>query len=289
MLTHALGMLSEAADIRHGVAVLNALNGLTDPVRELLSKPQVECPVIHHFGPGVCIREVSMPSGSVAIGHRQKYHHMNILLKGKVLMIENGKTKILTAPAIFVGEPGQKVGYILEDMVWQNIYATDLKTPDEIEAEFIEKDAAWSEQQAKIQHRDADNDDYERVLIEFGISQEVAWAQSTNESDRVTVDSQNTRVSDSAIHGKGLYLTHPIVGGRVICKALIDGRRTQAGRYTNHAKQPNAKMVLLDNGDIDLVAIDDINGCMGGGIGTEITIDYRQALNLRLRGTLCQQ
>jgi len=52
-------------------------------------------------------------------------------------------------------------------------------------------------------------------------------------------------------------------------------------------------MVLLPNNDIDLVAIRDIDGCKGGSLGEEITIDYRQALSLsgiNFKGNvLCQQ
>jgi hypothetical protein len=75
-------------------------------------------------------------------------------------------------------------------------------------------------------------------------------------------------------------VTVPVKAGDVICPARVNGMRTQAGRYTNHAIDPNAKMVLLPNGDIDLVALVDLAGCEGGGIGTEATIDYRQALSL---------
>jgi hypothetical protein len=52
-------------------------------------------------------------------------------------------------------------------------------------------------------------------------------------------------------------------------------------------------MVSLPNGNIDLVALTDIEGCKGGSMGTEITIDYRQALALAgvefKKESLCQQ
>ena len=52
-------------------------------------------------------------------------------------------------------------------------------------------------------------------------------------------------------------------------------------------------MEMLPNGDINLVAITDIEGCKGGSMGTEITIDYRQALGLSgiemKKESLCQQ
>ena len=42
-------------------------------------------------------------------------------------------------------------------------------------------------------------------------------------------------------------------------------------------------MILLDNGDINLVATTAIDGCQGGNLGKEVTIDYRQALSLARR------
>jgi hypothetical protein len=42
-------------------------------------------------------------------------------------------------------------------------------------------------------------------------------------------------------------------------------------------------MVLRDNGDIDLMARRAIDGCRGGNLGEEITIDYRQSVRLSLR------
>ena len=90
-------------------------------------------------------------------------------------------------------------------------------------------------------------------------------------------------IANSRIDGKGVFATGNIAQGEVIAPARIDGKRTPVGRYTNHAKNANGIMVLRDNGNIDLVANKAINGCQGGNLGEEITIDYRQALNLAIR------
>jgi hypothetical protein len=265
---------------------LKSLAKLDNPERALLEHDQTPCPVTHHFGPNLCIREVFMPAGILAIGHCQKFDHMNILLKGKVMVVgDNGNLVTLTAPLMFVGKPGRKVGYVLEDVIWQNIYATDLKDIDAVEDQFIEKSLDWqADADAKfaveaITHN-ASREDYLSVLSESGITHEIARQQTENEDDRLDVDNTNIRVSKSPIDGLGLYVTVPVKAGDIICQARINGMRTQAGRYTNHAIDPNAKMVLLPNGDIDLVALVDLAGCEGGGIGTEATIDYRQALSL---------
>jgi hypothetical protein len=198
---------------------------------------------------------------------------------------DDGSASTLTAPLIFVGKPGRKIGYVLEDMVWQNIYSTDLKNPDEVEEYFIEKSEDWRlDYEAKFAveqtARAADRLDYEQVILESGIPTETVREQVENLDDQIRIDSATTRVSNSPIHGKGLFVTSPVKAGDVICPARINGFRTQAGRYTNHSMFPNAEMVRKPNGDIDLVALIDFDGCQGGNAGQEATIDYRAALAL---------
>jgi len=265
---------------------LATLSDVESAERELLSHPQVDCPVVHHFGPGICIREVFMPAGAIAIGHRQKFDQLNVMIRGKVLIAkDDGTTQILTAPMIFTGKAGRKIGYVMEDMVWQNVYATDLKDASAVEDFFIEKSEQWHDDQAsrfalESVSRAADRNDYMLLLEECGIAHSQARQQSENEDDQMWVENSITRVDISPIEGKGLFATADIKAGDVVCPARIDGKRTQAGRFTNHSIFPNAQMRLLPNGDIDLVAVTDIEGCKGGSIGTEITIDYRQALSL---------
>ena len=82
-----------------------------DLTKAMLDLPQVECPVIHRFGPGLYIRELSAPAGAMLVGHRQRFDHMNVMLKGKVKVVnEDGTTDTLEAPLVFVGKPGRKVG-----------------------------------------------------------------------------------------------------------------------------------------------------------------------------------
>ena len=107
--------------------------------REMLEFPQMECPVFHHFGPGVCIRERHMPEGMLGLGHRHRVPNINMIVKGVVVVVANNDVNIFVAPHIFVGEPERKVIYALEDTVWLNVIATDLKNVEEIEAAFIEK------------------------------------------------------------------------------------------------------------------------------------------------------
>lgn len=254
----------------------------------MLALPQADAPVVHYFGPGIYIREVTIPAGVLAIGHAQRFEHMNVMLKGRVTMLnDNGTTTELVAPMVFVGRPGRKIGYVHEDMVWQNIYATTETDIEKLEATFLEKSDTWLQDQklrtsVSALQRDVDRADYVTMLAEVGIPHEVARAQSVDEADQVSMPmgSYAMMVADSQIEGKGVFATATIAAGTVIAPARIGGKRTPAGRFTNHSATPNAAMVQRPNGDIDLVATRQIAGCTGGQHGEEITIDYRQALRL---------
>lgn len=110
----------------------------------MLAQEQVECPVTHHFGPGIYIREVFIPAGTLAIGHRHKGPCMNILLKGALRVVVDGEAKTLEAPFTFNSGPGRKIGYALTDCVFQNLHVTDETDLDRLEADLIEKSDTWT-------------------------------------------------------------------------------------------------------------------------------------------------
>jgi len=265
---------------------------------KLLDVDQVDCPVVHRFGPGVYIREVTLPAGTLAIGHRHKFAHINIVLKGTVLVLnDNGTSSEIEAPFVYTSQPGRKVVLAKTEVVWQNIFATTERDVETLEAYLLDKSDAWLEDSevrmkaAALRHEN-DRADYLAAIAEFGITHDLAWQIASNPSDQIPMPlgSYKMIVTDSPIHGKGVFATAAIAPGELIAPARVDGKRTPAGRYTNHAAEPNAIMVLRPNGDIDLVACKPIAGCQGGQPGEEITIDYRQALGLsRQRSQLCQQ
>lgn len=259
-------------------------------IDELLEQPQADCPVVHYFSPGICVREVSMPAGVLAVGHYQKYPHLNIMLKGRVRMLDDdGGVVELCAPLMYVGQPGRKVGVILEDMVWQNIYATDLTDPDAVEEYFIDKREGFDSFAASKLLPAPEDDDYEQCLIDLGYTQDMVDAECLRSDDLIPFPfgSIAVQVGKSAIHGKGLFATANIEKGTMI-PARINDKRTPAGRYINHAKHPNCEAVDV-NGDVYMRALRDIHGNKGGLLGEELTADYRQVFRVARGEKICQQ
>lgn len=270
---------------------------IADLEKEMLDMPQADCPVAHHFGPGIYIREVTLPAGIFAVGHAQRFDHLNIMLTGKVAIVDDGKVRVLEAPLIFTGKPGRKVGYVIETCVWQNVYATEETNIDALEAHYLDKSENWKaydKEQSNIIYalNQPDRDDFEQVLKDFGFNTETVRQQSEDESDQIDMPvafKAVAQVRDSNIEGKGLFLSWHTMSGQIIAPARIAGKRTPAGRYVNHSMNPNCKYVADENGDIYLMSLRDIDGCKGGGCGEELTVDYRQALALNMELSACQE
>lgn len=272
------------------------MNALTsDRVKKLedamLKKEQVSCPVTHSFGPGTYIREVKIPAGTLAVGHHQNFEHMNIFVKGRVTMFNDDGTIVeLKAPMIFTGKPGRKIGYIHEDMTWLNVYPTDEKDIEKIEAKFLTKSEVFmnsleARNKLKLLQSNVDVKDYEKAIAELGFTEELVRKQSENTDDLTDLPPGNykIKVGKSFIEGQGLFATGDILPGEIICPARISGKRTIAGRYTNHSATQNAMFIKGEKSEIDLVATQFISGCKGGFDGEEITVDYREAYKLNLQ------
>ncbi|KKL97735.1 hypothetical protein LCGC14_1831450 [marine sediment metagenome] len=222
------------------------------------------CRITHYFAPGVYAREMWVPAGCLITGKIHLTEHLNILSQGRVSVSNKGESVMMTAPYTFVSPVGTKRAiYAHEDSTWTTIHATDLSDPDEIEAEIIAED---------FQSLDGflARSDYEKFLLEFGITEDDVQLV-THSSDVVVTQNDKFTIAESKIDGYGLFPFAQIKSGDVIAPSLLAGQKTEAGRFTNHSGNPNAKMVVIDRDNINLVAIRDIGD-------EEITTDYRETL-----------
>ena len=113
----------------------------------LLDFPQVDMPVKHSFAPGVYMREMSAPAGTLVIGAEHRTEHFNILSKGKLRVKVDGNLMEIKAPYSFVSKAGSmKVAIVLEDMVFVTIHPTTETDVDKLEEMLFvksEKRKAW--------------------------------------------------------------------------------------------------------------------------------------------------
>lgn len=118
----------------------------------MLSLPQVECPVRNIFGPGLYVREMSAPAGALIIGHEHRNEHLCVLLQGTLRILrDDGTAEDVSAPATFTAKAGRKIAYVLEDIIFQNIFATEERDLEKLEAALITKSDIWTQYQLEEQ------------------------------------------------------------------------------------------------------------------------------------------
>ena len=90
--------------------------------------------VSHHFCGGVYLRKMTAPAGALIVGRKHAVGMFNIVLAGRIRVYSQGGITDVCAPAIIPGIEGdQKLGYVLEDVVWVNVTPSNTENVDEIE------------------------------------------------------------------------------------------------------------------------------------------------------------
>lgn len=107
--------------------------------------PQVECPLKHHFAPGMYAREIFIPAGTVVVGKIHRHAHINIIQQGLVKVVTEFGEQVYAGPHTFVSQPGTKRALVtLTDTIWTTIHTNpnDHTDPELLEREIIAPDYA---------------------------------------------------------------------------------------------------------------------------------------------------
>jgi len=105
----------------------------------MLAMPeQIELETQHHFAPGIYVRELLIPAGTVLTGKIHRHELMNILVSGTIQVTTDNGVSELTGPKIYNSPPGmKKAAYAITDVIWLNIHPTTETDLVKIEDEFI--------------------------------------------------------------------------------------------------------------------------------------------------------
>ena len=251
---------------------------------ELLDAQQDDCPVFHRFCNGVYMREVHLKAGLFVLGHHHNHEHLNIMTKGKLLLIgDNGEITQIEAPFTKNTPSGRKAAFILEDTVWINIHATNETDIETIEDIFLDKSADFKLYEQR------------KFALDYATKEDDRLDFSTLPQDKrmdfvgEVIDMPNDwlggySIRKSPIHGKGVFSSHTILKAQAIAPSRINNKPTIISQFINHSNNPNCYFDYIGNGDIFLFSKQNINGCVAGLNGDELTIDYRDFKEL-----LCRQ
>jgi len=246
-------------------------------------QPQLEIPVKHHIHGGMYGREITIPKDTIITGQIYKFDHFDVMISGDITVsTDSGETKRFTGYNCFKGMSGKKrAGYAHEDTTWITFHPFSGKDGDSIQ-DFITAD---SFEELELFNTVINRADYESMVNSMNTTEKDIRSVVENDLDQIKmpIGYEHIYLNDSKLEGKGIYSSKKIINGDFICPSRIGNKRTPAGRYTNHALQPNAKMIFNHNG-MDLVAIKDIE------VNEEITVNYRNVIIDRfIKGDLCQE
>jgi hypothetical protein len=102
--------------------------------------PPLDFPLTHRFTPGLYIREIFMPAGSLLTSKIHKTEHPFVISKGVVSVWTKETGAVLyRAPHTGITYPGtRRVLFVHEDTIWTTFHVGDETTVEEFEARIIE-------------------------------------------------------------------------------------------------------------------------------------------------------
>jgi hypothetical protein len=98
-------------------------------------------PLTHYFAPGMYLRAIAIPAGSLVVGKIHQEEHLIVLLQGALrLYTEAGGLQEVHAPQVLRSPAGAKrAALALQDTVWITCHANPSDTEDlaQLEAQII--------------------------------------------------------------------------------------------------------------------------------------------------------
>lgn len=120
-------------------------------------QPQVECPLVHRFTPGLYTREVFVPKGTLAISRVHKTEHPFAVLSGRATVwTEEGGVVTVCAGHLGITSPGtRRMVYAVEDLRWVTFHPTTETDLAKLQEELtstpdVSYIAGWGEAQALL-------------------------------------------------------------------------------------------------------------------------------------------
>ena len=108
---------------------------------EMAKLPQAELETEHFFSPGMYLRRVYRPAGTLIVGKVHKKPHFFLCAKGEIIAWTETGMRKLQAGDVIESQPGTKrVTLAVTDSIGVTVHLTDKTDLDEIEQELVEPD-----------------------------------------------------------------------------------------------------------------------------------------------------
>lgn len=112
---------------------------IDDLQRDLMSMPKANCQLVHRFTPGLYVRELTMPAGSIITSEIHRTEHPFTISKGRVSVawvdVDGTHVREFAAPYTGVTMPGtRRVLFIHEETIWTTYHPIEPHEQGHLEA-----------------------------------------------------------------------------------------------------------------------------------------------------------
>lgn len=90
--------------------------------------PKAVCPITHRFTPGLYIREIFIPAGTLLTSMEHRFEHPFVVSLGRVKVSSGTEGSVVyEAPHTGITQPGtRRAMYAETDVIWTTFHVTDL-------------------------------------------------------------------------------------------------------------------------------------------------------------------
>ena len=121
---------------------IRAVNKIDELEANLAQLPGVALPLVHTFTPGLYVRQIIIPAGTLLTSMEHKTEHPFIIVSGEIDVISNFETIKYVAPYMGITKPGTKRAlYAHTETIWITIHANpqNITDPDQMVKDLTEE------------------------------------------------------------------------------------------------------------------------------------------------------
>ena len=226
--------------------------------------PETFEPALSHYRTtGLYGRRIYVPAGMCVATRVHLEPHLTVALAGECWVVDQeGRKAVVSAPAVFVTEPGtQRACWAQTDVQWLTVHAADIA--DVSSAMAVLTCGSFEEYEDRV--------DYQAVLTQYALTEPEARAVSERSWDQSEGLPSGVSLRSSSRQGLGVFAVRAFQCHECIGVARDRAMRTALGRYANHGRSATMRFEAQEDGGLVAFAVRAVLP------GEELTVDYRQA------------
>ena len=132
------GSTALSTDLNLREAVMSLEAKMIEEFGDAATDADAIAPVNNYICEGNYAREIFINAGTCVVGKIHRHEHINVLSKGKCIVVTEDGREVLEAPKTWISKPGiKRAVYAYTDVIWTTVHPTNETDIEKIEEEVI--------------------------------------------------------------------------------------------------------------------------------------------------------